>query len=281
MAVFYSLLSAQPSVSAGDRIGVGLVMIDPAKRLALARHSRRKLAIIRDLIGQSGTRNLRWTLEGIERLTSEATKKELFASETFDDSVFTSEYLAYLSRYQSNLLLVDTPRRIDVDFTESNFNLLFHRLVDATPLSPPTEKATQQRFEQLKRENWVIRHFRKDISIDQRIYANVLFPVKVDLAGKNEQLTTAKLVATDRPVHYIYQDAHSFTSLLKQADEAKHFLISSEPNQQINPRQHDAWAKVRDAFKEQYLDLTEIERLKEYAEVHSVAPIPAKNEEEE
>lgn len=282
MHAYYSLLYAQLNVATHERLVVGLVLVSAEENVVMADYSRRKIGMVRELNGSIASRNLKWALDGIVRKSADVNEQteHLFSDHRVEDSMFSKRYLKYMAAYSSNLLVVDPPRRIDLLANEDTFNLLFTDSVDAEGRYLSNAHAHQRRFTELKNREQVRKHFTKDVKIDQQIYAGMHFPVKVDLAGQNGQLTIAKLVATDRPVRFINDDAHTFQSLLSQTPEAKHFLISSEPNKALAPKEHDLWQNLRAVFKEQYLDVSEFGKLEAYAQEHGVEPVGTSSEEE-
>lgn len=281
MYAYYSLLYAQLNVATHERLVVGLVLVSAEENVVMADYSRRKLNIVRELNGSIASRNLKWALEGILRKSEEVNTQteNLFSAQKVEGSMFSQKYLKYLSAYSSNLLIVDPPRRIDLPANDGTFDLLYVDSVDAEGRYLSNVNAHQRRFTELKKRDSVRKHFKPDAIIDESVYAGMNFPVKVDLAGQNGQLTVAKLVATDRPVRFINDDAHAFQSLLTQTPNAKHFLVSSEPNKSLAPQAHHLWENLRDAFGPQYLDLSDFGQLEEYAEKHGVEPLGTSEEE--
>jgi hypothetical protein len=281
MHAYYSLLYAQLNVATHERLVVGLVLVSAEENVVIADYSRRKLSIVRDLNGSVASRNLKWALEGILRKSEEvnAQTDNLFSGQRVEDSMFSKNYLKYLSAYSSNLLIVDPPRRIDLPANDNTFDFLYVDGVDTEGRYQSNPNTHQRRFVELKKRDLVRKHFKADAKIDESVYSGVNFPVKVDLAGQNGQLTVAKLVATDRQVRFINDDAHAFQSLLTQTPDAKHFLVSSEPSKSLEPKQHYLWENLRDVFGKQYLDLSEFGQLEAYAEEHGVEPLGSSEEE--
>ncbi len=62
--------------------------------------------------------------------------------------------------------------------------------------------------------------------------------------------------------------------MLKEAlGEAKGFLISSEPNKNKFPSQHDIWNSIRNWNDSEYIDISESQKIEDYATQHGVVPL--------
>lgn len=280
MSTFYSILHAQLNPATHERLTIGMVMVSEDSGIALADYSRRKLKVVTELNGAAASRNLKWALNGFLKEQEQfAGELGLFQKERFQQSVFAERYLSYLSNYQNNLLLVDAPRRISLPATEKTFNLLYVRNVDAAGRWKAERVRQERRFTEIKSREDIREHFRIDVTIDRDVAPKIRIPVKVDLAGQNDLLTVAKFVDTDRPTRFTNQDAHAFNSLLNDTPEAKHWLVSSEPYKITQPEKHYAWKNLYDAFKGYYLDLSEVEEIERYAELHHVEPLTVSSRE--
>lgn len=51
------------------------------------------------------------------------------------------------------------------------------------------------------------------------------------------------------------------------------FLFGDEPDKKIYPKSHDVWTDLRRWNKLNYYPLSEIDKLKDYAEQHGVKPL--------
>ena len=120
MGTFYSLLYAQLNPATQERLTIGLLLACENSGVVLVDYSRRKLRIVTELNGPKAAQNLEWVLNGLRKASEECVPS----------SVFTEQYLKYLSAYQNNLLLVDAPRQISLPATEETFDLLYARNVD-------------------------------------------------------------------------------------------------------------------------------------------------------
>lgn len=120
MGTFYSLLYVQLNPATQERLTVGMLLVCEKSGVILFDYSRRKLRIVTELNGPNAGRNLEWVLKGLRKASEECVQT----------SVFTQQYLKYLSAYQNNLLVVDAPRQISLAATEETFDLLYERKVD-------------------------------------------------------------------------------------------------------------------------------------------------------
>lgn len=63
--------------------------------------------------------------------------------------------------------------------------------------------------------------------------------------------------------------------MLNQAckNKSKGFLISSEPDKSLYLKQHDLWRDLRKNDLAEYIAISEVEKIHEYATKHGVRPL--------
>ena len=275
MSTYYTTFFVQPTPGVGEKIALGFALVDAERDVVFVDYSRRKLSLIGKLVPAQTVRNIRFMMASIVQRAAEVP-----AENTVKRSNFSQTYLQYLSAYLNNLVVADPPQVTDFPATAETFAFFFQRNVDPLGLPEAMNATMTTQLAGLKKRSEVREHFRTDARIDRLLDASIRFPVRVDLAGRNDRLTVAKLVATDRPARFIADDAHAFTSLLSQTPAAKHFLVAGEPDRATAPRQHQLWSNLREAFAAQYVDLNEFGRVEEYAREHGVRPLEISAEEE-
>lgn len=98
-------------------------------------------------------------------------------------------------------------------------------------------------------------------------------PVKIDLFGTNERPVFAKFFDFERQVNHIKNDYFDLNQLQEVLAKAKGFIVSVEPNNLHFPVQHQVWDTIRMNQNAEYVDVSEIEKIHEYAVKHGVGPV--------
>jgi hypothetical protein len=97
-------------------------------------------------------------------------------------------------------------------------------------------------------------------------------PVNVDLFGKNEIPVIAQFIDMERHYNHIKTDYYDLKQLQEAIGENKSFLVSAEPDKIKFPICHDVWSTLRKSKSLEYVDSSEVERIREYAVAHAVKP---------
>ncbi|MEM7574568.1 MAG: hypothetical protein AAF433_16810 [Bacteroidota bacterium] len=281
MSCYYSTLMVQTRAAAQERISVGLIMGDySGNHQVHFAYSNQKLNLVRDLAGKSAFRALRWSLKQLENGFSTLNiSTNLFYEDQVNKSIFSANYLSYLSRYQNNLLQFKPIIRLDLPCNESTFEWLFQEQVDNDGLLYNKEKRIIN-FENIRSRKIIQERFNSRRRVDQKVDPSILFPTYVDLLGKNGTTTYVKMISPNRKNRFLVQDASSFYSLAKQVDSGDFIVFSQEPNKNLFPKQHNTWETLRTTNTFKYFDTTDIQEFENYAIQKDVRPLFSKEEEE-
>jgi len=270
----YSIISAAIRPEIGERITIGLLLIDEEK--VYFRFSKDKLNVLKELINDHSYVYLKESIKQIRQAAiSEASKlASLFTYNEIQNPLFSAGYLEYLSRYSNNLLNFTSPKNIEVKADETLFLNLYKKYVDDSVFV--TEPEMINRFELIKNE--FLPRVEKYYNLEQKLTPEDIYDlpisIKVDMIGKNERVVYAQMIELERIQYHIQNDL-GLLALLNQAykNDAVGFVVSSEPEKIRYPKQHEVWENLRSNNLAKYVDLSEIDQIEEYALKHGVQPL--------
>lgn len=277
MAAYYSIISAQIRPEIQEKVSIGFLLIGEGK--VFFNFSKNKLSAVKGLIPDSSFKLLRDSLRNIEStVLIENTKEQsqLLITESLKKNSFSIEHINYLSRYNNNILSLSGPKKIDLLPTEEIFFKLFKKFIDDSETVTPEIKYNN--IESFKAENKVqlSKHFNIDREFTVNEIPNLIAPVRVDLLGRNEIPVYVQAVDLDRIVYHIENDLAQLAFLKLAFEElnqnAKGFVLTREPDKK-EQKQHDIWKQLRSNKQFEYIDLSEPEKVLQYAEAHNVIPL--------
>jgi hypothetical protein len=181
--------------------------------------------------------------------------------------------LEYLSRYSNNLLIFSKPKTIELQASDDLFESLFKKYVDEYEFIETISEPRSFDSNRTAFFNTVQPYFNIEQEVTPEIVPGLIMPVKVDLIGKNDIPVYAQAIDLERQNYHIQNDLAVLFMLNKALVNAKGFHISSEPNKKLFPHQHDTWKSIKDWNDSEYIDLSEVEKIEEYATLHGVVPL--------
>jgi len=275
MKTFYSILSVNIRPEINERLSLGLLMICGDK--VLFRYSVSKLTVIQKLIGKDVFKATQNYLKLVE--TSAASNKAIFSNksalpfkiESKYDRLFSDQYIEYLSRYNNNLISFSKPNFIDLEASEQIFRLLFDKFIGVEKIA---DQATYRRIDRFKKQYYpnVKSFFNIEQEISPAQYSGLLTPVKIDLLGKNDIEVFAQSIDFEKKIFSIECNIGSLLQIYRALPNAKQFVIGYEPDK-IMDINHRIWDNVRRSSEFEYVDISEAEKITEYAISHSVTPL--------
>jgi len=273
MQSHFSILSASIRPEIQEQVAIGLMLVGSDN--VQFRFSKNKLAVVRELLSNQTFKYLKDTIKQISSATFKENEKfkGLFAGTETINKSFSLSYLEYLSRYSNNLLSFSTPKTIELQSNDDLFEALFKKYIDEFAF---IENISEPRsFDNHRTEffNRVQTFFNIEQEITPENIPGLIMPVKVDLIGKNEIPVYAQAIDLERQNYHIQSDLAVLFMLNKALDNAKGFHISSEPDKKLFPRQHDTWKSIKDWKDSEYVDLSEVKKIEEYANLHGVVPL--------
>ncbi|TSA27054.1 MAG: hypothetical protein D4R67_06745 [Bacteroidetes bacterium] len=188
------------------------------------------------------------------------------------NSLVSEPYLDYLSTYSRNVISFEKPVRIDLDVNQESFSKLFELYIDDWE-----EKESQRRnlFIQTKKNFFptVRVYFAENIEIANQTFQDLQLPVIMDLFGRNEHPVFARFIDLERRMDFIKSDYFDLTSLKIAIPDGYGFLFSAEPMKERYPTQHTIWHSFKKNSDFDFTDISEVERIRDYAKQHGVRPV--------
>ncbi len=273
MQSHFSILSVSIRPDIQEQITIGLLLV--GNDSVHFRFSRNKLAIARKLLSQQANKYLKDTLRQISvAVLKENEKLEgLYSGQETISKSYSVGYLEYLSRYSNNLVTFSSPKIIELESSDDLFGTLFKKYIDEYAF---IEKVYEQKNFDNYRNNFFTRvqpYFNVEKEISSREVPGLILPVKVDLIGKNENEVYAQAVDLERQNYHIQNDIAVLLMLNKALEKAKGFHISSEPDKKLFSSQHGTWKILKNFKDSEYVDLSEVQKIEEYAVKHGVVPL--------
>lgn len=276
MKTFYSILSLNIKPEINERLSVGMIMIFQEK--VYFHYSKQKLSIIQNLIGKETYKS---ALDYLKLVENAVTSNEIqnHSSDTLNlkvenkyDRIFSKQYLDYLSRYNNNLISFGSTNFIDLEATEQIFQTLFVKLVDKSAFDIIEDKV--RLIDNFKKEYYpkVKSYFNIEKEIDSTDFSGLITPVKIDLMGKNEIEVFAQSIDFEKKIQAIEFNIGSLLQLNRAFPNSKQFILGYEPNKQIEIN-HRIWNNIRAISDFEYVDISEAEKIEEYAISHGVTPL--------
>lgn len=275
MKTFYSILYAVIRPETDEKIAVGLILSDGNN--SLFEHSKHKLSAIRSLLGGSEYKFIQNYISSVKRTITDSLKNlnqhSIFEFIDAKHPVINESYFQYLSVYSTNLVWFSKPLQIDVTINQEVFEKLFTKLVDHD-LSRAVITSELHGVKGVKQSfiPAVSEYFSSEKEITNEDFSGLIMPVTIDLIGKNEHLVFAQFVDLERQITYIKNDYYDLKQLKEIQSDSNGFLVSSEPQKEKFVKQHQIWEQIRKSIDLIYLDVSEVEKIKVYAEEHGVQP---------
>ncbi|WP_159523703.1 hypothetical protein [Sunxiuqinia indica] len=276
MKTFYSILSINIRPEINERLSIGLLMICQEK--VYFRYSSSKLSVIQKLIGKETYKATQQYLSLIENSvgSNEAisqVKGNLdLKVESKYDRLFSEQYISYLSRYNNNLVSFSNPNFVDLVGSEQIFNTLFGKFVDRILVDSGQQKTKQ--IDQFKRNYYpnVKPYFNIEQEINSTQFSRLLTPIKIDLMGKNDIEVFAQSIDFDKKTYSIEYNIGNLLQLFRALPQAKQFVLGIEPSKKLEVN-HRIWNNIRSSYEFEYVDISEADRVIEYAQTHGVKPL--------
>lgn len=273
MSSHFSILSIVSKPEIGEHIAIGILLV--AKGDVFLKISKRKMNIAKKLVDEPVFSYIQDCLLDLRKdvgsLSGLRENESLFNEQVFASGKYSSGYLEYMGRYSNNVLAFSSPKQIDKDADNELLDILYRKYIDANSVE---SKSETQLFGRLNRDFYP--RVRSHFNVEQRITENevpkLLVPVKLDLIGHNDRPVFAQKIDLERRMDFIQNDFGTVSMISDVLVNPQGFIISAEPNKAKYPEQHDVWIRLRQRNSTEYVDISEVERIKEYAELHDVQP---------
>ncbi|MGB3948237.1 MAG: hypothetical protein WBM13_09635, partial [Bacteroidia bacterium] len=189
---------------------------------------------------------------------------------------FNSSYINYLTKYSNSILNFSELKKIDKLADSDLIKTLYKKYVDENIMESSMIK--HNKFEDLKTSLYpkIQNQYNIETEFSANEIPNLAIPLKIDIIGKNERVVFAQSVDLERGLYHIQNDMGVIAMLNQVFDSnAVGYIISSEPNKNLYPKQYSTWLNIRNSNIANYIDVSEVDKLKEYADIHNVKPLVA------
>ena len=271
MQAFYSVFSAVLNPNTSEKLSLGLLLSDGHQ--SIFDFSPDKLNMIRPVISRDQYFFIKNYFRSVNNVIAKIDKSisELSVLES-KNAIINEPYFDYLSTYNQNVITVSRPVRIDIDVNKENFSKLFTKYI-----AEEKEMVSKKKHSVEKVRKKLIPKVDKYFSVEKEIFppenSEALFPVKVDLIGKNHQIVISQFLDLERNLYYVKNDFFDLELIPNIFPGSQNFLVSAEPDKKLFSIQHNIWKEIRQHKFFKYLDASEAEEtIREYAVSHQVQP---------
>lgn len=247
MKDFYSIIRLSPNPNADDVLSVGLVVFTGGSYFF--RTSDRKIRVAKQLY-RGTSKNIDWYLDLVRTQLKNP-------DENIGESLFE-----YVSRYSNGVLRFDPPRKLNVSTGETEFNKLFHLLVDDHTMKAvieeekPVRKYSKAEFRNQVREriiNPLKGQVNTKITFPKDHFREVYFSLELDCLGKNGSVYAAKSFdfenvsasTHDRHIGHYFILASVLNEKIKAKGKENHFFIVADEPTDIGSEVHQQWEAVK------------------------------------
>ena len=276
MQSYFTIISANIRPEIDEKISLGLLLVYGER--VYFNYSKDKLNVTKELLN---TAAYKYVKDMIKQISIEVTEQNQKTVSLFGNTetaminpAFDFNYINYLTKYSNSVLNFSELKRIDRVVDPNVFQVLYKKYIDENIMESSIVK--QNKFEVLKTSFYskVQNQYNIEREFSSIEIPNLPVPLKIDIIGKNEKVVYAQSVDLERIPYHIQNDVGIIAMLNQVYDgNAIGYIISSEPDKSLFPKQHLTWQNIRNSNIATYIDVSEVDRLKEYADDHNVKPL--------
>lgn len=281
MNTYYSIISAHIRPEIGEKISLGLFVM--SSNNVFLSISKTKLSITKELLPDYMYHGVKNEIKGIQGTYNKFVKNNTFIEDSgvfFQNEkpkLFTESYINYLSNYKNNLVSFSTPQKMSIEVNNKIFNKLYMQFVDDELFAIDTNEDAKS-IEKFRRDfiPQLSTYYNVNIIVDNTILKDAIIPLKFDLVGKNDREVFAKSIDLERRKYNVEHDVNAFYPIKDLSPKSKKFIISAEPDKRY-VSQYQVWKNLRNTSWLEYVDVSEVEKLREYAEINGIRPLEIKS----
>lgn len=269
MTTYYSIIFAYIRPQIDEKISLGLFVISGED--VFLSISKTKLFALKNLMPDYMYEGAKNEAEGIQNTYNKFVENNRFQDEP--PKLFTESYIHYLSNYKNNLVSFSSPQKMSVQVSKDNFEKMYSQLIDDESFTIKNNEDAKS-IETFRRDfvPQLSSYYNVNFTVDNTILKNAIIPLKFDLAGKNEHEVFAKSIDLERRKYNVEHDVNAFYPIKDLSPKSKKFIVTAEPDKKYKI-QHQIWENLRRANWLEYIDISEAEKLREYAQTHHVEPL--------
>jgi len=269
MTTYYSIIFAYIRPQIDEKISLGLLVISGDN--VFLSISKTKLSVTKYLLPDYMYNGVKNEIKGIQNTYNKFVKDNYFENEK--PRLFTESYINYLSNYKNNLVSFSAPQKMSIQIDKSIFDELYAELIDDESFTVENNEDTKSI--EIFRSNFVPQlspYYNVNFTLDNTILKDAIIPLKFDLVGKDEHKVFAKSIDLERRKYNVEHDVNAFYPIKDLSPKSKKFIVTTEPDKKYKI-QHQIWENLRHANWLEYIDVSEAEKLREYAQTHDVEPL--------
>jgi hypothetical protein len=276
MKTIYSILYVTLNSALKERIGIGLLISNGEEHIF--KYSSDKLNSIKGLLDSERFNLIKTYLHSLEKDTNLGKEVNGEIENCFLKNDWVSEsYISYLSKYSNNLIQFSEVRTIDIDFGMDNFKRLFEKYVYAF-VDEVKRVPKEDIFKRVKTQLYpkIDMKVNVDISLDSSHFENLFTPIEIDFIGINGAPVAGQTIDFEKKHYFMENDVNRFIAFTKAIElekktKGKYFILGQEPENR-NDKNHSLWKQIRDTKFLEFIDLDEIDLVKDYIEKNDVKP---------
>jgi hypothetical protein len=277
MKTFFSIIYLPLNSNLQEKISVGLVMSNGEK--SIFKVSNPKLQIVKGLISANKFSILKNYFNNIiNEIEPKANDFKLDIKLDSSNSWLNESYFGYLNRYSNNLVIYSEPRSIDLDISLEYFKSIFSKYVfeydEEVEVVKHEDILSKVRVKLLTK---IEDNVNLNVIVNSNDFTELLTPVDVNFIGKNGVIVAGQTIDFLKRMYNLENDLTRYISFTKAVDyscgnKGKYFLVGEEPNKIQNPSNHKTWKNVKESHLVEYVDLNEIDKIREYVISKGVSP---------
>jgi hypothetical protein len=275
MATYYSILSALIRPEIQEKITVGLLLIGDND--IFFEYSKDKLNSAKSLLSESAYLSFKDALKNLEAtVTAQQNTNKKHQISLEKKGPLSDSYIEYLSRYNNNILGFTSPKEIELEANASIFSNLYKKFIDDATKKDEESLIPEAKSFIVNNRDILAKHFNIDEEITFREVPNLIVPVTVSLIGQNEVATFVQSLNLEKRTDKLSNDISEILFLQKafstSQKESVAIAITQEPDKKLLPKQHEIWQQLRNTKDIINYDISEAQRVIEYAQKHDVRP---------
>lgn len=278
MKTYYSIVSIATNPKLNEKFNIGLLCVTPEN--TFFHFSEAKFNIVAKLLSTNGRKLGLSALKGMDEQINNITESVgIFSNQQTEEAHIVSEpYIAYLNRYNNNLVQYSKPVTLGLKVDYDVFKTLFKKYIYAEEVFEPIIKPKTRSFTTIRNK------FRKAASayantnfdVTGEIIKDLIAPVHVDVFGKNGSFVAGHSMDFEKNAALLQSEITSFLYLtehtIKADKESKSFVLGDEPPKKEKAN-HQLWQNLCNAKVVEFVPTDESERIIAYMKEKGVAPV--------
>ncbi len=271
---YFSIIFAVINPVTTERVSLGLIF-KQANNQVYFKWSKQKLSFLGKVIPHEKQKLISSLLHQIDQTVSIKNKDLAAMFPGKLDSLFSQEYLSFLSAYNHNTLQFSSPGIIEVEYSKKLFEALFDKYIFHGSIEKSIPKVKQ--FDNAKKILYP--KIKSKVNIDFKITTDhlpkLIVPVEVDFIGKNGRPVSGNFIDFDKRIDLVRNEISDYVSLIKSFElmnqEGKYFTIANEPSK-AQSKNHNLWGHLRDLKITDFVASDETDIISEYINDNDVIP---------